>query len=47
MKDTRNILCFILGFLVVSFVLLMGEAGKQRTEQHDYQAYSKQKEVVQ
>ena len=47
MKDHRSIICLLIAIFTVSFVLLMGEAGKQRTEQHDYQAYSKQKEIVQ
>lgn len=40
----RNIACFIIAVLTVSFVLVVGELGRQKVENHerpDYQAYSR------
>lgn len=39
----RNLVLFVLGFIVVACAMLMVEAGKMRTESHqpDYQAYTR------
>lgn len=37
----KNITIFLIAFFTVAFVLFMGEAGKMKREQHDYQGYSK------
>ena len=42
----RNLAVFIIAFLTVAFVLLMGEAGKMADKQPDYQTYTKRLQQI-